>query len=90
MDLKVTEQIQEDILSLMDIPTLVDKVIVHILDYYEDEALMPVPASIIYNTRDPTTYDTLRFDLRTTKILDHCHHVINVSTAMSFITHSKK
>jgi hypothetical protein len=49
--LKVTEQIQEDNLSLMDIPTVVDKVIVHILDYYEDEALMPVPASIIYNTR---------------------------------------
>jgi len=60
--LKVTEQIQEDNLSLMDIPTVVDKVIVHILDYYEDEALMPVPASIIYNTRDPTTYETLRFD----------------------------
>jgi hypothetical protein len=59
---KVTEQLQEDNLSLMDIPTIVDRLIVHIFEYYEDEALTPVPASTIYNTRDPATYDTLRFD----------------------------
>ena len=59
--LTVSEQLEESSSDIFE-PTVVDLVIFHILNYFDDEPLMPVPCSTIYNTRDPSTYDTLRFD----------------------------